>query len=101
MLFNWQINDVCVVFESWHIHNAVEMLISCIVVFCIAAGYEYLRVWSNSLQDQWSQADKKKLSDQQTLVGGHGEGEYETVNTITTTTADSTSFLRKDMILVR
>ncbi|GAN01002.1 copper transporter [Mucor ambiguus] len=99
MLFNWQINDVCVVFESWHIHNAVEMLISCIVVFCIAAGYEYLRVWSLSLQDQWSQGDKKKLSDQQTLVGGHAEDGYESANAITT--ADSASFLRKDMTLVR
>lgn len=101
MLFNWQINDVCVVFESWHIHNAVEMLISCIIIFSIAAGYEYLRVWSNSLQDQLSQADKKKLSDQQALVGGHGEEDYETVNSTTTMTADSTSFLRKDLILVR
>ncbi|KAL9550244.1 hypothetical protein MBANPS3_004810 [Mucor bainieri] len=99
MLFNWQINDVCVVFESWHIHNAVEMLISCIVVFCIAAGYEYLRVWSMSLQDQWSQADKKKLSDQQTLVGGHTEDGYESANVAAA--ADSASFLRKDMVLIR
>ncbi|KAK4516331.1 serine/threonine protein kinase, AGC [Mucor velutinosus] len=99
MLFNWQINNVCVVFESWHIHNAVEMLISCIVVFCIAAGYEYLRVWTMTLQDQWSQADKKKLSDQQTLVGGHTEDGYESANV--TTTSDSVCFLRKDMILAR
>ncbi|CAO3628524.1 unnamed protein product [Mucor fragilis] len=99
MLFNWQINNVCVVFESWHIHNAVEMLISCIAVFCIAAGYEYLRVWSMSLQDQWSQADKKKLSDQQTLVGGHEEDGYESANV--TAPTDAASFLRKDMLLVR
>lgn len=52
-----------------------------------------------SLQDQWSQADKKKLSDQQTLVGGHTEDGYESANI--TTAADSASFLRKDMVLVR
>ncbi|KAL0138393.1 Ctr copper transporter family-domain-containing protein [Mucor lusitanicus] len=95
MLFNWQINDVCVVFESWHIHNAVEMLISCIVVFCIAAGYEYLRVWSIPMVS----SRQKKLSDQQTLVGGHTEDGYESANI--TTAADSASFLRKDMVLVR
>ncbi|GAA5811407.1 hypothetical protein MFLAVUS_004843 [Mucor flavus] len=57
-----------------------DMLLSCIIVFAITAGYEYLRVWSNSLDDQWSQADKKKLSDQI-----HGE-ESESTD----------SFLRKD-----
>jgi copper transporter 1 len=81
MLFNWQIQDVCVVFESWHIHNQVDMLISCLVVFCIAAGYEYVRVWSSSLDDKWAQFDKKD----------HGDEEP----------AADTSFLRKDMKLVR
>lgn len=81
MLFNWQIKDTCIVFEWWHIHTAIDMLLSCIIVFAITAGYEYLRVWSNSLDDQWSQADKKKLSDQI-----HEESE----------TTDS--FLRKDTI---
>ncbi|KAG2236607.1 hypothetical protein INT48_000161 [Thamnidium elegans] len=80
MLFNWQIKDTCIVFEWWHIYTATDLLLSCIIVFAITAGYEYLRVLSNSLDDQWSQADKKKLSDQI-----HGE-ESETTD----------SFLRKD-----
>lgn len=94
MLFNWQIQDVCVVFESWHIHNVVEMFISCLVVFCIAAGYEYLRVWSSTLDNKWIQTDKKKLIDQRNLTG-----EEDVEND--TTTAANTSFLRKDMSIAR
>jgi copper transporter 1 len=94
MLFNWQVKDVCVVFEWWHIHTPVDLLLSCIAVFCIAAGYEYLRVWSGSLDDQWSQVEKKKLSDQRALVG-HGEEEIET------TDGAGSSFLRKDIIITR
>jgi copper transporter 1 len=99
MLFNWQVKDVCVVFEWWHIHTAIELLVSCIAIFCIAAGYEYLRVWSSSLDDQWSQAEKKKLFDHQRNLVGQAEEDYETTGT--NTTADSTSFLRKDMKIVR
>jgi copper transporter 1 len=95
MLFNWQVNDVCVVFEWWHIHTAVDLLLSCIAVFCIAAGYEYLRVWSTSLDDQWTQAEKKKLVDQRTLVGHNSEEDFESPE------GASSSFLRKDNIIVR
>jgi copper transporter 1 len=98
MLFNWQVKDVCIVFEWWHIHTPVELLISCIAVFCIAAGYEYLRVWSSSLDDQWSQAEKKKLIDHQRNLVGHGEEDYETT---TVTTDPTSSFLRKDMKIVK
>lgn len=89
MLFNWQIKDVCVVFEWWHINTAIDLLISCVVVFCIAAGYEFLRVWSSSFDDRWSQAGKKKLSDQRSLVGGQEELE----------TTDGSSFLRKENVM--
>ncbi|KAI7887262.1 Ctr copper transporter [Mucor mucedo] len=89
MLFNWQIKDVCVVFEWWHINTTTDLLISCIVVFCIAAGYEYLRVWSSYFDDQWSQAEKKKLSDQRSLVGDQEEFE----------TTDGSNFLRKENVI--
>jgi copper transporter 1 len=86
MLFNWQIKDVCVVFEWWHIQNAMDLLLTCIAVFCIAAGYEYLRVWSSSFDEQWAQADKKRSVDDQNLVGASDDA-YEESNT----------FLRKDI----
>lgn len=63
MLFNWQIQDVCVVYEWWHIHSALEMFISCLVIFAIAAGYEYLRAQSSTLDQMWYDANAKKRAD--------------------------------------
>lgn len=83
MLFNWQIKDTCIVFEWWHIYTAADMLLSCVIVFSITAGYEYLRVWSNSLDDHWSHADKRKLSGQ---IMHTGEEESGTID----------SFIRKE-----
>ncbi|CAO3640971.1 unnamed protein product [Mucor hiemalis] len=91
MLFNWQVKDVCVVFEWWHIHTATDLLISCIAVFCIAAGYEYLRVKSKTFDEQWSQTEKKRVSEQRSLVG-HGEEEIET---------NDTGFSRKELLIIR
>ncbi|KAI9483524.1 MAG: Ctr copper transporter family-domain-containing protein [Benjaminiella poitrasii] len=99
MLFNWQIKDVCIVFEWWHIHNELDLFISCMIIFVIAAGYEYLRVWSASLDEQWAQADKKKLTDQRSpLVERHNEEDYETVNP---GTIDTNYFSRKGLFVVR
>ncbi|KAI8138758.1 Ctr copper transporter [Fennellomyces sp. T-0311] len=53
MLFNWQVKDVCVVFEWWHIHTATGLFLSCLVIFGIAAGYEYLRAKSSALDQAW------------------------------------------------
>ncbi|KAI8889826.1 Ctr copper transporter [Backusella circina FSU 941] len=86
MLFNWQIKDVCVVFEWWHIQTAMDLLLTCVAIFCIAAGYEYLRVWSSSFDEQWVQADKKRSVDDQNMVGS-SEDAYE----------ESNAFLRKDI----
>lgn len=91
MLFNWQVKDVCVVFEWWHIHTAIDLLLSCTAVFCIAAGYEYLRVWSSSLDDQWVQAEKKKSTEQRSLVG-HAEEEFDT---------NDSNFSRKNITTTR
>ncbi|WWC85776.1 uncharacterized protein L201_000642 [Kwoniella dendrophila CBS 6074] len=42
MLWNNQIADTCVVFESWHITGPMTMAISCIVVMAISFGYSTL-----------------------------------------------------------
>ncbi|KAI8370124.1 Ctr copper transporter family-domain-containing protein [Choanephora cucurbitarum] len=57
MLFNWQIENTCVVFRWWHISSASSMLFSCIAIFLIAAGYEYMRVYSIQLEQQWKEAE--------------------------------------------
>jgi copper transporter 1 len=60
MIFNWQVQDVCVVFESWHIRTGLGMVISCLVIFAIAAGYEYLRVFASDLDREASLSDAKR-----------------------------------------
>ncbi|KAI8343903.1 Ctr copper transporter family-domain-containing protein [Chlamydoabsidia padenii] len=63
MIFNWQIKDVCVVFESWHIETGLGMVLSCVGIFVIAAGYEYLRVWTANLDREVALADVKRQVD--------------------------------------
>ncbi|KAI9027621.1 Ctr copper transporter [Phycomyces nitens] len=71
MLFNWQIENVCVVFRSWHISTSWGLFGSCLVIFAIAAGYEYLRAWSTTLDQQWADAEWKKQADGRVDVGHH------------------------------
>ncbi|OCF38628.1 solute carrier family 31 (copper transporter), member 1 [Kwoniella heveanensis CBS 569] len=42
MLWNNQIADTCVVFQSWHISGPVTMAISCLAVILISLFYSYL-----------------------------------------------------------
>ncbi|KAI8341546.1 Ctr copper transporter family-domain-containing protein [Blakeslea trispora] len=91
MLFNWQTQHVCIVFEWWHVHNAAELFLSCIAVFCVAMAYEYLHVWTAQWDEQRSQAEKKRLSEQRMLVNGL-EDEEAIVHPTSTT-----DFLRKDL----
>lgn len=60
MLFNWQIENTCIVFEWWHIRTAYGFWGSCLVVFAIAAGYEFLRVKSNNIDQLWYEARAKR-----------------------------------------
>ncbi|KAI7858885.1 Ctr copper transporter family-domain-containing protein [Circinella umbellata] len=53
MLFNWNVEDVCVVFEWWHIHSNIGLFLSCLVVFGIAVCYELLRAKANELDQTW------------------------------------------------
>ncbi|KAI7861311.1 Ctr copper transporter family-domain-containing protein [Spinellus fusiger] len=56
MIFNWQIQDVCVVFEWWHIHSVMQMILSCIAITIIAVAYEYLRAQSVVLDKCYKKA---------------------------------------------
>ncbi|KAI8344280.1 Ctr copper transporter family-domain-containing protein [Chlamydoabsidia padenii] len=67
MIFNWQIENVCVVFESWHIQTWVGMVISCAVIFAIAASFEYLSTWTSTLA-----GGKRQISN-----GTSGANEYD------------------------
>ncbi|KAG0170880.1 hypothetical protein DFQ30_001863 [Apophysomyces sp. BC1015] len=61
MLFNWQVEHVCVVFEWWHIRSALGLIVSCLAVFAIAAAYEFLSKEAKALDKNWLEANAKKL----------------------------------------
>ncbi|KAK4688025.1 solute carrier family 31 (copper transporter), member 1, partial [Tremellales sp. Uapishka_1] len=42
MLWNSQVQDVCVVFSTWHISGWMTMLVSCIAIILISIGYSSL-----------------------------------------------------------
>ena len=53
MLFNWHVEDVCVVFKWWHIHSNIGLFLSCAAVFGIAVCYELLRAKAGELDQTW------------------------------------------------
>ncbi|CAO3596139.1 unnamed protein product [Absidia cylindrospora] len=95
MIFNWQIENTCVVFESWHIHTWVGMLISCVAIFAIAAGYEYLRVWTNSLDRDVALGDVKRQVD---LGSNNATGTTEN-DTLLTQSPELSSLRKRRQIL--
>jgi len=44
MLWNTQIIDTCVIFQSWHIRSYAQFVISFVVIVLLGVLYEYLRV---------------------------------------------------------
>lgn len=60
MLFNWDVENVCVVFEWWRIRSPFELLLSCFVIAGTAAVYEFLRHTSRQYDDQLIAANMKK-----------------------------------------
>ncbi|CAH02991.1 Ctr2 [Kluyveromyces lactis] len=43
MTFNWNTENVCVVFKSWSINSHSQLLFSCLAIFLLSYGYEYLK----------------------------------------------------------
>ncbi|KAI9016485.1 Ctr copper transporter [Phycomyces nitens] len=52
MLFNWNIKDVCIVFEWWHIHSLSQFILSSLALVAIAVFYEFLRAQANCLDQK-------------------------------------------------
>ncbi|CAO3627127.1 unnamed protein product [Mucor hiemalis] len=57
MLFNWQIEDTCVVFRWWHIKGPISLILSCLAIFIIAALYEWIRAYSLLIESRWHDAE--------------------------------------------
>lgn len=76
MLFNWDVENVCIVFEWWRIETPFGLLLSSLVIAGIAAGYEFLRASSRAYDNQLLAADKKKdTSRRMDLEDDHSENE--------------------------
>jgi len=52
MLWNTQIQDTCIVFESWHISSTFSFVVSFFVVVAIGVFYEWLRSFQKAFDKQ-------------------------------------------------
>jgi copper transporter 1 len=77
MLFNWQVENTCVVFRWWHISGPISMILSCIAIFLIAASYEWVRAYSKVIESRWKEAEILLERNGQTSLGNDDEGEQE------------------------
>lgn len=48
MIFNWDPQDVCIIFSWWHIRGPISFLLSLLGVAALGISYEYLRTWSDA-----------------------------------------------------
>jgi copper transporter 1 len=74
MLFNWDVENVCIVFEWWRIKSAFGLLLSCFIIAGIAAGYEFLRHASREYDEDIVTANKKKDASRR-LEDNHAEND--------------------------
>lgn len=79
MLFNWQIENTCVVFRWWHIHGPVSLIISCIAIFLIAACYEWIRAYTVLIENRWQEAEVllSRVEDEDEQEEGHVVHAYQ------------------------
>ncbi|KAK9376263.1 Ctr copper transporter family-domain-containing protein [Lipomyces chichibuensis] len=43
MLFTWDSEDLCIVFDWWHIRSRIGFFVSLLAVLVLSLGYEYFR----------------------------------------------------------
>ncbi|ORX79698.1 Ctr copper transporter [Basidiobolus meristosporus CBS 931.73] len=52
MVFNWDISNLCVVFNWWRINSVPTLMVSIILVFALSASYEMLRDYTRSFEQR-------------------------------------------------
>ncbi|KAG0037277.1 hypothetical protein BGZ82_002822 [Podila clonocystis] len=72
MLFNWQTENLCVVFESWRIDTPIGLVFSFLVIVAMAASYEALRGQSRRFEERLIEGERKRHPESS---GGIGEDE--------------------------
>jgi len=43
MIFTWDYNNMCIIFEWWHVRSTVHLIISLLAIIALTAGYEAVR----------------------------------------------------------
>lgn len=51
MLFNWDTNNLCIVFRQWHIRSPASLFFSLVAIALLTVGYEALRSASRRYED--------------------------------------------------
>ncbi|RUP49691.1 Ctr copper transporter family-domain-containing protein [Jimgerdemannia flammicorona] len=69
--FNWDRTDTCVLFSWWRIDSVTSLFFSCLLVFVLAATYEYLRDLARHYDDLILDGELSRIRDQ--LEDGSGE----------------------------
>ncbi|KAF9355519.1 hypothetical protein BGX26_006453 [Mortierella sp. AD094] len=73
MLFNWDTENLCVVFESWKINSPAALVFSCLIIIGLAASYELLRAQSRKYEERLIGGAKKRHGGESSshAVGGN------------------------------
>lgn len=43
MIFTWDYNNMCIIFDWWHVRSTAHLLISLLAIIALTAGYEAVR----------------------------------------------------------
>ncbi|KAF8984724.1 hypothetical protein BGZ46_007204 [Entomortierella lignicola] len=73
MLFNWDTENLCIIFESWNINSPSALVFSCLFIIGLAASYELLRSQSRSYEERLIEGARKRQGGESTshTVGGN------------------------------
>ncbi|KAK9722587.1 copper transpport protein [Basidiobolus ranarum] len=52
MVFNWDISNLCVVFNWWRVNSIPTLIVSIILVFALSASYEMLRDYTRTFEQR-------------------------------------------------
>ncbi|KAG9285420.1 hypothetical protein G9A89_010895 [Geosiphon pyriformis] len=63
MLFNWQRENLCIVFKWWRVDSLFTLLIACLLVALLTASYEALREASRKYEQRIYEGELYRLRD--------------------------------------
>ncbi|KAI8345390.1 Ctr copper transporter [Mortierella sp. GBAus27b] len=75
MLFNWDTENVCVVFESWKINSPLSLVFSCIIVIGLTASYELLRAQARRYEERLLEGARKRHTSERSSGGAENGDE--------------------------